>query len=58
MNELDRILTDVGRFGGDLEIVQAWRDGMMPEPTLLVSEWADRHRMLGRAGALAQGAHA
>jgi len=47
MNGLDRILTEVGRFDGDLEIVQASRDGLAPEPALLVSEWADRHRVLG-----------
>uniref|UniRef100_UPI003F70DF6C phage terminase large subunit family protein n=1 Tax=Elioraea sp. TaxID=2185103 RepID=UPI003F70DF6C len=47
MNGLDRILTEVGRFDGNLEIVQAWRDGLAPEPALLVSEWADRHRVLG-----------
>jgi hypothetical protein len=41
------ILTEIGRFDGDLEIVQAWRDGLTPEPALLVSEWADRHRVLG-----------
>jgi phage terminase large subunit GpA-like protein len=38
---------EVGRFDGDLEIVQAWRDGLAPEPALLVSEWADRHRVFG-----------
>jgi phage terminase large subunit GpA-like protein len=47
MTSLERILTELGRFDGDLEIVQAWRDGLAPEPALLVSEWADRHRVLG-----------
>jgi phage terminase large subunit GpA-like protein len=50
MTGLDRILTELGRFDGDLEIVQAWRDGLAPEPALLVSEWADRHRVLGSRG--------
>ena len=43
----EQLLEELGRFEGDAEILQAWRDGMAPEPTLLVSEWADRHRMLG-----------
>jgi len=47
MTSLEAILTEVGRFDGDLEIVQAWRDGLTPEPALLVSEWADKHRVLG-----------
>jgi phage terminase large subunit GpA-like protein len=47
MTSLETILAEVGRFDGDLEIVQAWRDGLTPEPALLVSEWADRHRVLG-----------
>jgi phage terminase large subunit GpA-like protein len=47
MTGLDGILAEIGRFDGDLEIVQAWRDGLAPEPALLVSEWADRHRVLG-----------
>jgi phage terminase large subunit GpA-like protein len=41
------LLDEFGRFEGDAELLQAWRDGMMPEPLLMVSEWADRHRMLG-----------
>jgi hypothetical protein len=41
------LLDELGRFEGDAELLQAWRDGMMPEPLLMVSEWADRHRMLG-----------
>ncbi len=27
-------------------IDRAWREGLAPEPTLTVSEWADQHRML------------
>jgi phage terminase large subunit GpA-like protein len=49
------LLEELGRFDGDAEILQAWRDGMMPEPTLLVSEWADRHRILGSRGSAEPG---
>ncbi|WP_127476578.1 phage terminase large subunit family protein [Sulfurivermis fontis] len=33
-------------YDGALDIERAWREGMMPDPMLTVSEWADRHRML------------
>jgi len=33
-------------FDGAEELGQAWRDGLMPDPSLTVSEWADRHRLL------------
>jgi phage terminase large subunit GpA-like protein len=49
------LLEELGRFDGDAEILQAWRDGMMPEPALLVSEWADRHRILGSRSAAEPG---
>jgi phage terminase large subunit GpA-like protein len=55
MNILETILAEVGRFDGDLEIVRAWRDGMMPEPLLTVSEWADQHRMLSGRGSAEPG---
>ncbi len=29
-----------------LDIEQAWYDGLLPDPLLSVSEWADQHRML------------
>ncbi|GIX11631.1 phage terminase large subunit family protein [Elioraea sp.] len=54
MSGLD-LLDELGRFDGDAEILQAWRDGMMPEPALLVSEWADRHRLLGSRGSAEPG---
>ena len=42
-------LTD---FDGSGEILRAWGSGLLPDPDLTVSEWADRHRMLsGRASA-------
>ena len=33
-------------FEGVDALVQAWRDGLTPDPALTVSEWADRHRFL------------
>jgi phage terminase large subunit GpA-like protein len=33
-------------FDGADELRQAWRDGLLPDPALTVSEWADRHRVL------------
>jgi phage terminase large subunit GpA-like protein len=33
-------------FEGGEEFRQSWRDGLTPDPTLSVSEWADQHRML------------
>jgi len=33
-------------YDGALDIERAWREGLMPDPLLTVSEWADRHRML------------
>jgi phage terminase large subunit GpA-like protein len=33
-------------YDGALEIERAWREGLIPDPLLTVSEWADRHRML------------
>ncbi len=33
-------------FEGGEEFSRAWRDGLTPDPTLSVSEWADRHRFL------------
>jgi phage terminase large subunit GpA-like protein len=33
-------------FDGAEELAQVWRDGLLPDPALTVSEWADRHRVL------------
>ena len=33
-------------FEGAEEVQGAWRDGLLPDPALSVSEWADRHRVL------------
>src|SRR3990172_2950135 len=37
---------DLFAFDGGEELRQAWRDGLLPDPALTVSEWADRHRVL------------
>ena len=34
-------------YDGAADIERAWRDGLRPDPLLTVSEWADRHRVLG-----------
>jgi phage terminase large subunit GpA-like protein len=33
-------------YDGSLDIERAWCEGLIPDPLLSVSEWADRHRML------------
>lgn len=33
-------------FEGSDHLGQVWRDGLKPDPTLTVSEWADSHRYL------------
>ena len=38
--------SSVDGFDGADDLRQAWRDGVTPDPTLTVSEWADRHRIL------------
>ena len=37
---------ELTEFDGDEDFSRAWRDGLTPDPTLSVSEWADQHRML------------
>ena len=39
-----------GEEGAD-GIAEAWRQGLTPDPLLIVSEWADRHRVLSRRAA-------
>ena len=51
----EQIIGELGSFDGAAEILQAWRDGMAPEPALLVSDWADKHRMLGSRGSAEPG---
>ena len=36
---------DLG-FDGAEDVLRAWRRGMLPDPDLTVSEWADQHRKL------------
>jgi len=42
----DPSFDDPAGFEGGEEFRQSWRDGLTPDPTLSVSEWADRHRVL------------
>jgi phage terminase large subunit GpA-like protein len=35
------------QLADDAWLVGILRDALAPDPTLTVSEWADRHRMLG-----------
>ncbi len=51
----EQIIAELGNFDGAAEILQAWRDGMAPEPALLVSDWADKHRMLSSRGSAEPG---
>ncbi|MGH7343270.1 MAG: phage terminase large subunit family protein [Candidatus Rokuibacteriota bacterium] len=38
-------------YDGSQDIERAWREGLTPDPLLTVSEWADRHRVLGSRAA-------
>ena len=40
-----------GDFEGADEILRAWKAGLAPDPTLTVSEWSDRHRILSSRSA-------
>jgi phage terminase large subunit GpA-like protein len=42
-------------FEGADDLVRSWRDGLMPDPTLAVSGWADRHRVLSPRGSAEPG---
>lgn len=42
-------------FGGADDLTLAWCKGLMPDPALTVSQWADRHRMLSSRGAAEAG---
>ena len=33
-------------FEGEADIIRAWGRGLAPDPSLTVSEWADRYRIL------------
>ena len=37
-------------YDGALELWRAWRDGLMPDPLLTVSQWSDEHRVLSSKG--------
>lgn len=38
-------------FDGADDLLRAWREGLTPDPDLVVSAWADRHRVLSPRGA-------
>jgi len=44
-------LSSAEAFEGADEIRRAWLAGLAPDPTLTVSEWSDRHRILSSRGA-------
>ncbi|WP_426954129.1 phage terminase large subunit family protein [Muricoccus radiodurans] len=48
-------LGDLLDFDGAAGLLAAWRDGLAPEPALLVSAWADAHRLLGSRGSAEPG---
>jgi len=39
------------RYDGESDIVRAWSRGLSPDPTLTVSEWSDRYRILSSRAA-------
>ncbi len=45
----------LAEFDGAADLLHAWRSGLAPEPALLVSDWADRHRQLGSRGSAEPG---
>jgi phage terminase large subunit GpA-like protein len=44
--KFDPSFAELIAFDGAEELGQAWRDGLRPDPSLTVSEWADQHRLL------------
>lgn len=42
-------------YAGADEIEKAWRQGMAPDPSMKVTEWADEHRFLSSKGAAEPG---
>ncbi len=42
----DPSFAEAPAFEGADQVLQAWRDGLEPDPLLTVSEWADQHRVL------------
>jgi hypothetical protein len=41
----------LGDYDGAMAIAAAWVDGLRPDPSLTVSAWADRHRVMSPRGA-------
>jgi len=50
-----QISADLFAFEGAEELQRSWRDGLIPDSTLTVSEWADRHRYLSPRAAAEPG---
>lgn len=42
-------------YEGAIELERSWRDGLKPDPTLEVSQWADRYRVLSPKSAAEPG---
>ena len=47
----------LGEYGysGSIDVAEAWRNGMAPDPTMTVTEWADDRRYLSSKGAAEPG---
>lgn len=44
--KFDQTSVDISAFDGADVILRAWQRGLTPDPSLTVSDWADRHRWL------------
>src|SRR3954471_7475901 len=55
--KFDPSFAELIAFEGAEELGQAWRDGLKPDPSLTVSEWADRHRLLSPRASAEPGRH-
>ena len=44
-------MSSVETFDGAEEVRRAWMAGLAPDPSLTVSQWADRHRVLSSRAA-------
>ena len=44
-------MNSVESFDGAEEVRRAWMAGLAPDPSLTVSQWADRHRVLSSRAA-------
>ena len=44
-------MRSVETFDGAVDVRRAWMAGLAPDPSLTVSQWADRHRVLSSRAA-------